>query len=450
MVTRIANNPLAATCLLVIAFVPPAAGDEPPEAIHDLGLPAVSIQDPKGSLDPFFDGLAELEEKKSDRLVRAVFFGSSEIGYDRVTSQMRRRLQARFGDGGKGFVIVAPGFRHTRHQDVIWRQEGWQGFSVRFGRRPDGRYGYGGNLAVFEPGSEEPGAWASYQTVAVDAGREAGYHPFPSGSRFSRFALWYQAHSGGGSLEIRIDPDGPAPVRRTISTRAEEARDRVFRTEVPDGPHQVMLTAAGDGALRLYGVVMERDRGFVLDAAMVVGAWGRTHLHFDPAHLKKQMRTRGPDLVIFQYGAKEVFKVPDLDEAYLRGFVRDFAQSAKRTLAGVPKASCLIVSSKDMGVRRGEQIVTRPALKKVVRGAEEVADRTGCAFFNLFQAMGGEGSLEQWWRHEPRLVSPDLGHYYDAGAIQVGDILTDALLEAYRKHRHPVAGDNRERASSHR
>jgi len=436
MVTRIANNSLAATCLLVIAFAPPAVADEPPESIHDLELPEVSIRDPEGSLEPFFEALAELEEKESDRIVRAVFFGSSEIGYDRVTSQMRRRLQARFGDGGKGFVMVAPGFRHTRHRDVIWRQDGWQGFSVRFGRRPDGRYGYGGNLAV----SEEPDAWATYETVAPDAGREAGYHPFASGSRFARFALWYQAHPAGGGLTIRFDPDRPASKTRTLSTRSDRSEDRVLEVGLEDGPHQVRLDSAGDGELRLYGVVLERTRGFVLDAAMVVGAWGRTHLHFDPEHLEKQMSMRGPDLVVFQYGAKEVFKVPGLDEAYLREFVRDFTRSVERTLAGVPQAACLIVSSKDMGVRRDEKIITRPALKKVVRGAEEVAGRTGCAFFNLYQAMGGEGSLDRWWRHEPRLVSPDLGHYHDAGAIQVGDILTDALLEAYRKHRESPEG----------
>lgn len=383
-----------------------------------------------GALEHFFVRLAALEAGRAKK-VRAVFYGSSEIGYDRVTSQIRRRLQARFGDGGKGFVVAAPGFRHTRHRDVKWRYaKSWDAYSVRFGRRADGRYGYGGAIAV-----GGAGAWVRYSTVESDHGRAQGYYDFPAGTRFSNLEVFYQTAPNAGDIAVTVDGQRV----KTIATAAASTGDAVASLTLEDAPHAVELRAVGEEKnVRLYGVAMERVQGFVLDAAMVVGAWGHTHLNFDAEHLASQVARRAPDLIIFQMGAKEVFKIPDMDTAREKEFIEKFTESVRRTRAGRPQASCLVISSKDMGERRNGRIVTRQALERVVRGAKHVARNTGCAFFNLYAAMGGPGTAAAWWQHEPKLISPDLGHLMDPGAIKVGDIITDALLAAYDNRKRPT------------
>jgi hypothetical protein len=180
---------------------------------------------------------------------------------------------------------------------------------------------------------------------------------------------------------------------------------------------------------------MERTSGFVLDALMIIGAWGHTHLNFDEQHLERQVELRWPDLVIFQLGAKEVFRKPELTDEEAREFVNQYTLTVERTLAGRPGTPCLIVSMKDMGTRVRNRVETRPAVHKIVAGSQEVAHNTGCAFFNTFEAMGGAGTMERWAEHEPRLVSPDLGHLMRPGAIAVGDLITDALIAAYEAER---------------
>ena len=143
------------------------------------------------------------------------------------------------------------------------------------------------------------------------------------------------------------------------------------------------------------------------------------------------MELRKPDLVLFQLGAKEVFRKPNLTDAEADEFVEKFATGVRRTLAGRPEASCLIISSKDMGSEERGRVVTRPAVFKVVEGARRVAQQTGCAFYNLFAAMGGAGTMEAWSKATPRLVSPDLGHLMNPGAIRVGNLITDTLLAQY-------------------
>src|SRR5688572_19973681 len=66
------------------------------------------LEDPTGrALAPFYDGLIELGHLDADEKVRVLSMGDSTLMYDGVSNAIRRRLQARFGDGGAGFVPLA-------------------------------------------------------------------------------------------------------------------------------------------------------------------------------------------------------------------------------------------------------------------------------------------------------------------------------------------------------
>ena len=99
---------------------------------------------------------------------------------------------------------------------------------------------------------------------------------------------------------------------------------------------------------------------------------------------------------------------------------------------------------------RGERdpngkIITAPTLPRLVEIQQRVAAETGCAFFNTFQAMGGEGTMARWYESQPRLVSADFMHPLPAGARKVGVLLDQSLETAYRryqaKHQREIAHD---------
>ncbi|MFZ9886471.1 MAG: hypothetical protein ACO3JL_03120, partial [Myxococcota bacterium] len=78
----------------------------------------------------------------------------------------------------------------------------------------------------------------------------------------------------------------------------------------------------------------------------------------------------------------------------------------------------------------GAELTTRRETLEVVALEREVALEKGCGFFNLFDAMGGEGSLERF--HRDGLINDDLVHPKGAGGDVLGNLIADALLEAYR------------------
>jgi hypothetical protein len=77
------------------------------------------------------------------------------------------------------------------------------------------------------------------------------------------------------------------------------------------------------------------------------------------------------------------------------------------------------------------EIVTPPAMERLVQQQERIAAETGCAFFNTFEAMGGAGTMGRWYEARPRLVSADFMHPLPAGAAIVGGLFEGALVRSY-------------------
>lgn len=384
---------------------------------------------PEGSLEPFFDHLFALEDGSRDK-VRVLFFGTSEIGHDQVTSQMRRNLQERFGDGGKGFVLIDRTWSILDHRDIAWTYDdyAWQGDAIRGGERSDGRYGLGGILHDQLKGTEV--VWG---TVDEDYGIEEGFNPFPAGTAWSSAEVLFQVHPEGGEFELYLDGE----LLEKVDTSFEEIADAKVHYDFEDGPHSLRMVAS-DENVRAYGAIFERDQGIVLDALMVIGAWADNLNAFEPEHLKAQVAAREPSLLILQYGAKEVLRSPEQSEEQIEQFIVDYTSGIARARAGAPDAGCLVLSPKDQAVMNAGRIETPSGLPKIVEASRQVAANTGCAFYDLYQALGGEGTIRRWYHQTPRFVMGDYKHLTLEGSVRVGDTLSELLfeeLDLYREYR---------------
>ena len=66
---------------------------------------------------------------------------------------------------------------------------------------------------------------------------------------------------------------------------------------------------------------------------------------------------------------------------------------------------------------------------------QRVARDNGCAFFNMFAAMGGAGTMARWHAGKKHLVGADLTHPNAEGAETVGVLIYEALIDGYAKYR---------------
>lgn len=378
-------------------------------------LRTVPIEDPSGhALDAFFARLCDTEERKEGALTRLLYYGDSTIASDYVSGTVRRRLQARFGDAGHGFILVANPWEWYFHNDVLHGSSGeWKASRLAGPITNDSYYGLGGVSFTSYGGGV---AWFGTST-RTDYGRAVG-----------RFDVYYLEQPNGGDVELEVK--GQPPDR--FSTRADAKASRVHSVRVPDGEAKLTVRAMGGGPVRLFGVALERDRpGVVVDAlgshAAMAVYWQRQ----DETHWRDQMALRDPALIVFQYGTNEsdLWRLDRAEyETALAGLVDELHRIA-------PKASVLVVAPLDRAQDRNGTLVTKRVILDIVAIQRRVALSHGAAFWCTFDAMGGEGSMARWVHTQPPLGEWDLTHPTTLGAEVLGDMLSDAIVSAYGRWR---------------
>jgi lysophospholipase L1-like esterase len=382
------------------------------EDIRD-SLRTMDIEDPSGhALDPFFEKLARTQRKEAGAVTRILHYGDSTIASDYISGTMRRRLQARFGDAGHGFILIANPWEWYFHNDVNHSSSGhWLASRLAGPIAADGMYGLGG---VSFSGYAGDIAWFGTATHG-DYGRSV-----------SRFDLYYLEQPGGGNVELRVDD---AHVQR-FSTRGEAKVTRVRSLHVDDGPAKMSVRVLG-GPVRLFGVALEREvPGVVYDAlgshAAMAFHWQRQNRQ----HWKEELALRDPSLVIIQYGTNES-DMRRLDRQQYEKVLGDLVDEL-REASGAP---VLIVSPLDRAEwGREGRLVTKPVIFDLITIQRRVAAAHGAAFFSTFDAMGGEGSMARWVRARPQLAGGDLTHPTVLGAEVIGDLLSAALVNAFRAY----------------
>lgn len=379
------------------------------------GPPPRSIEDPSGhALDPYYAALARAEAKQPGAVARMTYYGDSVIASDWITATLRRKLQARFGDAGHGFILVAdawPGYHH----DNIRRSasKGWKVSRVVGPYAPDGLYGLGGVSFV----ADGPGMYAQVQTM----------NKGDIGLAVSRITVTYAEHPGGGRLSLKLD-DQPA---EELSTAADVTRVVRRTMTMADGPHKLEVRSNGGGPVRVFHLLLERDGpGAVVDAVGIIGCRLRFLDKSDDAHWAEELKARSPDLVAFTYGANESgdgFAFPmDQYESTARAVL-------KQVRDALPRSACLLVGPLDAADKKGDSYPSRPVIPAMNAIQKKLAAELGCGFFDTWQAMGGYGSMGIWLKKG--LGGADLVHPSSMGAEVLGTWVYKALMEGYARYR---------------
>jgi lysophospholipase L1-like esterase len=339
--------------------------------------------------------------------LRILAYGSSSTAGDRYTGYLRAYFQHRFGDAGPGFVALVPLWRWHRHQEVDLEAHGrW---TITHDLRPKGRAdGLYGLLGARATGRYR----GTSTTVTLDR----------DGERAQRWELWALGEPGGGSFEARLD-DGPP---RRSTTRAETTGPAYL--DLSDGlPHSSLrVRVLGDGPVRLFGAVIEREAsGVVVDELGIGGSGARRQLRWNESLWADHVGRRDPSLVILAYGGIESMR----DEHDPHRFRRELETILERIERAAPDADCLLMTPQDRAHRSSGKNRRRPSsLDSILEVQRSVADARGCALFDAHAVMGGAGSMRQWVAAD--LARPDHVHFTAAGYAHLGRALVNAIMQA--------------------
>ncbi len=368
------------------------------------------LEDSTRQLYPFYHSL-ELAGAKQG-VARILHYGDSPTTADSITADMRSLLQEKFGDAGHGFVLLAKPWPWYGHRGVEIHGSGWKIEAASQNRAKDGYHGLGG---VSFTGT--PGALSTIHLETPHSQVEIEYLQQPGGGAF--------AVSAGDCLLGTVETEG-------------ETGPGFAQFPLPDGNATDVTVAVKSGSVRLFGTSFEKDSpGVIYNSLGVNGGQIQMVLrYFDRTQWTEQLQHQKPDLVILNYGTNESSFASYIDTLY----AKELREVIARVKAALPGTPILIMSPMDRGERNSDGTIgTIATLPKLVAIQRQAAAETGCAFFNTFEAMGGEGTMGRWYQMQPRLISADFMHPLPQGARKVGVLLDDALCSGVMSSMRPDA-----------
>ncbi|MDQ2948061.1 MAG: GDSL-type esterase/lipase family protein [Acidobacteriota bacterium] len=396
------NNPVRDKPVEIATIVPHAG----PSRVRtgELGNGFSHLTEPHGSLDAFYRALSRTQAKQD--VTRILHYGDSPVTADSITADMRVLLQQQFGDAGHGFILIAKPWAWYGHRGVDVRGSRWRIEPASQSHARDGIHGLGGVNFLGERGASS--------RIHLD-------------SPHSRMEVSFLRQPGGGTFTIKASDQ----LVGEVNTDGPDKRSDWAAVPLPPGTRDVVIGVTS-GSVRVFGASFTKEGpGLIYNSLGLNGGQVQVVVrYFDQTQWAAELEHERPDLVIINYGTNESI-FPNYIDTYYRGELR---QVIGRVKAAVPNASVLVMSPMDRGQREGSgQIVTVPILPRIVEMQREAAAEAGCAFFNTFEAMGGAGTMAEWYAAQPRLVSSDFTHPLPAGARKIAVLLDSALLTGYER-----------------
>jgi lysophospholipase L1-like esterase len=398
---------IAVAVLAVIATAAAADRDAretaPPPAVFE--DPCVDGSDSacvRRALDPLYAAFDATDAGTATAPVRISYLGDSVTADDLITNFLRESLQAKFGDGGPGFVYAAPPHEFCRQRAAKRTLGGdWNVHGVSASPPRDRLMGLGGSSADTVDGKLK---------LAVPT------------ATLATADVYYLAQPAGGALEVAT----PGATATTIETRADSRQARFQSIAIAPGAQTITLRAAG--RIRLFGVALEAATGVVVDNLGVVNATAKVFAANRQDHWKKQLAHRAPDLFVVMLGGNEAAWLPAKGAA-LDEHERLLGRLVETVRDANPDRACLVISPFDQLAWEDEGSPPRASVPAMVAAQRRAATAVGCAFWDAYQWMGGQGSSRSWRRR--KWITNDFQHPTEAGSRRIADALAAGLLDGY-------------------
>lgn len=353
---------------------------------------------------PFYDALREV--RSLERPVRIAYLGDSFIEVDILTSSLRTLLQKKFGGSGVGYVDMAPPYADNR-STVRQRYGGWDTRCVLDkGKYDRDRLNLSGRY--FVPGSA---AWTEVSGVKQWGLDSAEVHTL------------YLRSTSPVQVGVKTD-NGP------MYALSSEGSGRVEALTYRAKAGKVRWQITGTTGITCWGVAEESRRGVVVDNFSLRGCSGSLLANIPLNNLAELNAVRPYDLIVVQYGLNVANKKQQNYSNYakqMKGVVEHLKQA-------FPQAGILLVGVGDREDRINGELRTLPGILALSRYQQNLAAECHVAFWNLYQGMGGEGSIRRMAEAKPAEAGKDYTHINLRGGERVAKALFKSMVYGYEQH----------------
>ena len=367
-------------------------------------------EDSTSALSHFFQSLNLIKKKKHK--TRIAYFGDSMIEGDLITQDFRECLQDYFGGSGVGYVpitSIVSGFRTS----VFHSFDGWTTYNLLENIPAGHSLGIAGycfvpnTINVVDTTNTTSGSYVKYTAVKrkhLD--------------KFMQTKLIYGKSEGENFVVIngsRYKLSGTNPVNELVVNTASQQVNARFQCKSP---------------IDVYGFSLESDSGVFVDNFSFRGNSGLPIQKVKQAIYTATNQCLDYDLIILEYGLNAVN--PSVTD--FSWYERGMNVVIKHMQASFPNASILLISVGDKSYRKDGVYQTDPSVPILVEAQKRMAKENKLAFWSLYDAMGGNGSMVKWVEGDTAFANRDYTHFNFKGAHKVGKLLFSKIISEYNDY----------------
>jgi LysM repeat protein len=413
-------------------------------------------------LERFFEKLKSNQEYNNQK-INIVHIGDSHIQSDLMTNEIRKNLQQKFGNAGRGFVFPYQlaqtngsynerfysnrkweSYRniHPHKNDpvglsgiALWRDTG--GFAIEVHIK-DPAYKFN-SIQIITPQNQNMFDLSiTSQTKTIQSTeRKIITHKIKKGEAISTIADKYNISIAEIKRENHLKSNN-IRVGRTLKILTNETKPKNITSsefvslplEADANSHYYHSEKALDkiflvpnkeaSKYELNGIVLEKDApGLIYNSIGVNGAKFSDYIKY-PLFFE-QLKALHPELFIISLGTNESYDHME-DAAYIRE-LREFIKNIRDQNSDA--AIIVMTPPPSLLKARRPNVYVRDYAKAII----EIAKTDGFAVWDLYDEFGGFDGIKNL--KSSGLIGPDWVHYSKKGYEKQGNLFTEAFLKAY-------------------
>lgn len=359
----------------------------------------------------YLDDLWKALQNAGKQHVRIMHYGDSQIECDRITSLLRQRFQEEFGGIGVGLVPALQSIPTFTLSSSISPEDVPQylAYGPASKRLDDNFYGPLARVTHIP----------EHATINL---KGIGGKDYSCSRSFSR---------------VTVITRQPATLLITTNREGEEAQEMQLAAEAEAyfyttsfGRAVSGITLEVQGETDILSIQLDGETGVSMDNIPMRGSSGRDLRTINRASLRPFFNRENVRLVILQYGGNSV---PYINRKMLHSFKENMKQLIRTFNELAPDAKVLFIGPADMARNREDGTMeSYPILPELNDSLRAAANEAGAAFWNMYSAMGGRGSIIRWVEANPQLAGEDYIHFTPLGAKKIARLLYETLHLHYR------------------
>ena len=223
--------------------------------------------------------------------------------------------------------------------------------------------------------------------------------------------------------------DSNAVITVNKSARSIAAPSLFNRVLIDKAPGASIDFTVPTRRMALYGLSFEPEYGVMIDNFSFRGISGFELGKFDAALLDEISQSGVYDLIVIQYGVNVMFRPLDKNYDY---YLHSMDPALKKLRLHLPNTEFLMISCFDRAFPYGQKWKTALGLDSLLKIQATLAYNNNIPFFNIYQTMGGNGTIVKWVEGGERLAAQYI-HPSPKGAVILGQQLYRAFMKDYQK-----------------